>query len=140
MDLDVNAATASTSFNTHFPLPYRILLLITLGVWFWGFNAHLFHYMGIDVGVMVRYPRREGDMLLHYSVYQVAAFLTAIYTINIATFWKLTNNDEKLVKEWDVLPLGCFAFMLGILFFPGSRFHGRGRGRVVRYGFTSRIR
>ncbi|KAF8608987.1 EXS-domain-containing protein [Ceratobasidium sp. AG-I] len=35
-------------FHTSFPLPYRVLLLIGLGIFYWASNLHVLHLLGID--------------------------------------------------------------------------------------------
>ncbi|KAG8710008.1 hypothetical protein FRC08_017761 [Ceratobasidium sp. 394] len=35
-------------FHTSFPLPYRVFLLIGLGIFFWATNLHVLHLLGID--------------------------------------------------------------------------------------------
>lgn len=132
MDLDVDIDLIH-GFDLHLPLPYRIIFLLVLGVWFWGFNAHIFHLIGLDVGAMIRYPRHSGDPPLYKSVYQCAAIMTALFVSNLWFFWSVTDDDPDSVREWEVLPLGLFAVYLGLLFWPWNKFHRRGRGRLLRY-------
>jgi hypothetical protein len=35
------------SFDLLLPLPYRLAILIVLGVWFWGLNLHGLHLLNI---------------------------------------------------------------------------------------------
>ena len=51
------------SFGVSFPLPYRVLFLVFLGVLLWALNLHLLHLLNIDTSWILAIRRRSASSL-----------------------------------------------------------------------------
>ncbi|ODQ65446.1 EXS-domain-containing protein [Nadsonia fulvescens var. elongata DSM 6958] len=124
------------SFDLHFPLPLRIVLIILLGIWGWGLNLHICSLMKIDIETLFRYKRRENHSI-YYSIYRFSFILTALYSCCLCFFWYSINHNRfnylepySLTKNLDIIPWLTFIGFFAIIFYPGLELHGRGR-RVI---------
>jgi hypothetical protein len=56
-----NSASLSVpSFYTTFPLPYRVLFLVGLGILLWALNLHILHLLGLNTGFILGVRSRTG--------------------------------------------------------------------------------
>lgn len=82
--------SVSSTFSSHFPLPFRILVLVSCGILCWALNLHVLHLLGIDTGLIldIRNAGSAGDppgyagshahpSKLYRGVYQLAGFYAA---------------------------------------------------------------
>ncbi len=60
MDIDDPAVEELDSFSLLLPLPFRLAILVVLGVWLWGLNLH-----GLRLLNIVRCQKREHMRLDH---------------------------------------------------------------------------
>ncbi|GAO47099.1 hypothetical protein G7K_1311-t1 [Saitoella complicata NRRL Y-17804] len=132
MDLDVNEGT----FDSRFPLPFRVAFIISLGIWAYASSLHLLHLSGVDP-VPILHPRRRRGLSpqgLYRPIYDIAIAVTAFTALCLAVFWGFTGGDEVAIIEWEVLPLSCFAFLAAVLFSPFNVLH-----QHWRYQFLSSL-
>ncbi|KAF2809923.1 EXS-domain-containing protein [Mytilinidion resinicola] len=106
MDGDPAVEPELDAFSRILPLPYRVALIIVLGVWAWGLNLHYLSLIKIDVPALIRYPSRASPTHPphHLSCYRVATFLTIPLAISLLFFWALTHGSAAAVQRWEVLP------------------------------------
>lgn len=87
---EVLLSSVSSTFSSHFPLPFRILVLVSCGILCWALNLHVLHLLGIDTGLIldVRSTNAAGEppghagshvhpSKLYGGVYQLAGFYAA---------------------------------------------------------------
>ncbi|KAF8250462.1 hypothetical protein K440DRAFT_163545 [Wilcoxina mikolae CBS 423.85] len=114
------------------PLPYRILLLLIIGVWLFAFNLHYFHVVRIDISPFLRYTRSSSEPPLHRSVYQIALLLSTLFSANILLFWIFTGGRPDDVRQWEILPMMLFLMIAAVFLWPVGSWHKRGRWRFLR--------
>lgn len=94
-------------FNLLLPLPYRVAILLTLGVWLWAANLRglMSKNMRVDVPALIRYPSRmQQNQLKHWqSTNRFAIMLTVPLSVSLLLFWILSRFDESLVLRWELL-------------------------------------
>lgn len=57
-----SASLTVPSFYTTFPLPYRVLFLVGIGILLWALNLHILHLLGFDTGFILGVrSRADGD-------------------------------------------------------------------------------
>lgn len=139
-DLDALAALSSVSISlsASFPLPFRILVLVSLGAFCWALNLHVLHLMGIDTAVVldIRSSLNPNEHIhpstLYPPVYQLAACL-AVWTgaCWILGFQVLAGgNGESAVGK----TVAVFSLLLaaGLLFLPADRLKKTERMLLIR--------
>ncbi|EJU04061.1 EXS-domain-containing protein [Dacryopinax primogenitus] len=122
------------AFSKSFPLPFRVLTLLGLGIIGWATNLHLLRLLGVDAyGALVKnsaslrgqndgFPsssggnKREQDRALTASVYR----LFLVYALWVGTGWFLfryaTGGDEDMINRYRAVPaILLAAILLGIL-------------------------
>ncbi|KAF2422589.1 EXS family protein [Tothia fuscella] len=133
MDGDPSVGPSLDSFSLFLPLPYRVSLIIVLGVWAWGANLHYLNLIKIDVPSLIRYPGRTSHTLPshHLSTYRLATLLTVPLGLSLLLFWVITQGNAKSVLEWEILP-NIYLLILVICFIlPVSFISGSGRHRFL---------
>ncbi|KAF2196322.1 EXS-domain-containing protein [Delitschia confertaspora ATCC 74209] len=133
MDGDPAIEPELDGFTRIFPLPYRVAIIIVLGVWAWGLNLHYLSLIKIDVPSLIRYPSRSSvhHPSHHLSTYRLATFLTIPLAISLLFFWSITHGDSKLIMGWEVLP-NLYLLILVIGFCAPIPFISRsGRSRTL---------
>jgi len=133
MDLDPHEEPALDSFSLFLPLPYRVALIIVLGVWAWGANLHYLHLVKIDVPALIRYPGRQSTSHLahHHSTYRLATLLSIPFAISLVLFWLFTHGNASLVLSWQLLPNLYLLILVCCFFLPFSILSGNGRSRFL---------
>ncbi|KAA8576697.1 hypothetical protein EYC84_006773 [Monilinia fructicola] len=89
MDGDPAVENELDSFSRTLPLPYRVALIIVLGVWAWGANLHYLSIVKINVPSLIQYPQRVSprtDPPHHLSAYRLATYLTIPLVLSILLF------------------------------------------------------
>ncbi|KAI9882842.1 MAG: hypothetical protein M1823_005411 [Watsoniomyces obsoletus] len=137
MDGDPAVEPELDSFSRFLPLPYRVSLILVLGVWAWGLNLHYLSFVGIDVPALIRYPSRQSATAAshHLTTYRLATLLTATLSISLLTFWTLTRGDAQLVLAYELLPQLYLLFLVVSFLLPLQRL-----SRGGRYRFLSTLR
>ncbi|KAL1302239.1 hypothetical protein AAFC00_002663 [Neodothiora populina] len=133
MDGDPAVEPELDSFSLVLPLPYRVALIIVLGVWAWGLNLHYLHLVKIDVPALIRYPSRNShtEAPHHLSTYRLATLLTFPLALSLLFFWLVTHGDASAVLRWEILP-NIYLLVLVIAFFvPIKRVSRGGRYRTL---------
>ncbi|TGZ84171.1 EXS-domain-containing protein [Ascodesmis nigricans] len=118
--------------SLYLPLPYRVVILFTLGIWFFGLNIHYLQAIRIDIPLLLRYTRNTGEPPLHLSIYRIAIVVTALLLTNLLLFWSITHGDPDSVRDWQILPISLFLLIPALFLWPGSNWHRRGRLRFTR--------
>ena len=123
--------------NLAFPLPYRIFLLIGLGILGWAINLQSLDALGIDpIAAMDLRSDTKTLMPAHHSPVsnrsKVLAFFTSVYRIFIAystmcsISWSLyrlaTRGDVSLVDSYGYIPSITAVVILLILVCPYDAF------------------
>lgn len=106
MDGDPAVKPELDSFSRLLPLPYRVALIIVLGIWAWGLNLQYLSLIKIDVPALIRYPSRTSPTHPphHLSCYRVATFLTIPLVASLLFFWAITRGNSTSVQRWEILP------------------------------------
>lgn len=128
------ASLTVPSFSTTFPLPYRVLLLVGVGILLWALNLHILHLLGLDTGFILSVRSRtsadgEADDLAEEGAISLAGAGSAkatfarsreligpVYGLLGAyaawTFggwlvfrWIVGSGDQASVDAWRLLPL-----------------------------------
>ncbi|KAH7418608.1 protein-ER retention protein-like protein [Cadophora sp. MPI-SDFR-AT-0126] len=134
MDGDPAVEPELDSFSLTLPLPYRVALIVVLGVWAWGANLHYLSLVKIDVPSLINYPQRASprtDLPHHLSTYRLALLLTLPFSLSILLFWALSHRNPTLVIYYDFLPISLLLLLLVIFFLP-RRFASTGRSRFLQ--------
>lgn len=133
MDGDPAVEPELDRFSRILPLPYRVALIIVMGVWAWGLNLHYLSLIRIDVPSLIRYPARNSPHHPpHYlSCYRVALSLTVPLVLSLLLFWSLTNGSPSDIAAWEILP-NLYLLVLVIGFIVPIPFVSRnGRHRTL---------
>lgn len=120
-----------SSFIAIFPLPFRVLFLVGLGIWGWGANLHGLYLLGIDAAnALDLRPRDSPDGTLtplpisrsssqrgfkfvqdpasYYApVYRLAGFYTVFCTISWMLYRYATFGDVAEVNTYKYIPALC---------------------------------
>ncbi|KAG9099237.1 hypothetical protein FS749_001744, partial [Ceratobasidium sp. UAMH 11750] len=144
-------------FHTSFPLPYRVFLLIGLGIFFWATNLHVLHLLGIDT-VWVLDLRRDKlpasspptplpttrttelpydiSSLEAVSLYKSVYKLLVSYGLWIGAGWAcfrwMTGGVSKSVDAYKTLPAFTAAGIVFGLVCPFNVLMKRERYRFLR--------
>ncbi|TGO62232.1 hypothetical protein BCON_0021g00450 [Botryotinia convoluta] len=130
MDGDPAVENELDSFSRTLPLPYRVALIIVLGVWAWGANLHYLSIVKINVPSLIQYPQRASprtDPPHHLSAYRLATYLTIPLVLSILLFWALSHRDPALVIYYDFLPITyiCLLFLAFLVPLRRASYSGR---------------
>ncbi|KAF1984516.1 EXS-domain-containing protein [Aulographum hederae CBS 113979] len=120
-------------FSRVLPLPYRVAVIIVLGVWAWGCNLHYLQLVKIDVPSLIRYPSRTSPTHIshHRSTYRLATLISLPLAASLLLFWAVTRGDPASIRSWELLP-NLYLLVLVICFFlPFHIFSGSGRSRFL---------
>jgi hypothetical protein len=142
---------AETNLNLTFPLPYRVLSLIGLGILAWATNLQGLHMLGIDV-VAALELRTEGNILRttanisrangHLSTYVPPSvvylptykifFAYGAFCFTSWAFYRVcTKGDSFLVDAFGYFPLITGLVILMILVCPMNVFFKYERDRFI---------
>lgn len=118
-------------FIAIFPLPFRVLFLVGLGIWGWGANLHGLYLLGIDAanaldlrprdspdGTLTPLPTSRSssqrgfkfvqDPAAYYApVYRLAGFYTVFCTISWMLYRYATFGDVAEVNTYKYIPALC---------------------------------
>ncbi|KAG9206351.1 hypothetical protein B5807_01770 [Epicoccum nigrum] len=133
MDGDPAVEPELDGFSRVLPLPYRVALIIVLGIWAWGLNLHYLSLIRIDVPSLIRYPSRSSARQLphHLSCYRIATFLSVPLALSLLLFWALTNGSPTDIAAWEILP-NLYLLVLVVGFIAPLPFVSRaGRSRTL---------
>ncbi|OCK75967.1 EXS-domain-containing protein [Lepidopterella palustris CBS 459.81] len=133
MDGDPAVEPELDAFSRVLPLPYRVALIIVLGIWAWGLNLHYLSLIKIDVPALIRYPPRSSPThpSHHLSTYRIATFLTTPLALSLLLFWAITRGDAASVLRWQILP-NLYLLLLVVGFVAPLPFLSRsGRSRTL---------
>ncbi|KAF2015850.1 EXS-domain-containing protein, partial [Aaosphaeria arxii CBS 175.79] len=120
-------------FSRVLPLPYRVALIIVLGIWAWGLNLHYLSLIRIDVPSLIRYPGRPSPHHPphHLSCYRIATFLSVPLALFLLLFWALTSGSPTDIAAWEILP-NIYLLVLVVGFIAPIPFISRnGRSRTL---------
>lgn len=135
MDGDPAVEPDLDSFSLTIPLPYRVALIVVLGVWAWGANLHYLSLAKIDVPLLLRYPHRTSprtDPSHHLSTYRLAILLSIPLSISLLLFWALSHRNPTLVIYYDFLPISYLCLLAFLILLPLRRFSSNGRAHFLR--------
>jgi hypothetical protein len=124
-----------------FPLPFRVLFLVALGVLGWATNLHGLQLLGIDAPSALGFhtstshlPLRSpssGGHLPARSFYQPLYRIFIAYTVWCFAGWVLfraaTQSDTTLVDIFRYVPAVCILGAVTALVCPYDVFHKRER-------------
>jgi hypothetical protein len=139
-EIDALAAlsSVSNSLSASFPLPFRILVLVSLGAFCWATNLHVLHLLGIDTAVVldIRSLSSPNEHIhpskLYTPVYQLAASLAAWTGLCWVVGFQVIgggNGEAATGKAIAALSL----FLAGILLFlPAERLKKSERMLLIR--------
>ncbi|KAF1360182.1 EXS-domain-containing protein [Lizonia empirigonia] len=133
MDGDPAVEPVLDGFSRVLPLPYRVALIIVLGIWAWGLNLHYLTLIRIDVPSLIRYPSRSSLHHLphHLSCYRIATFLSIPLALSLLLFWTLTSGSPADIAAWEILP-NLYLLVLVVGFIAPLPFVSRaGRSRTL---------
>ncbi|THW79152.1 EXS-domain-containing protein [Aureobasidium pullulans] len=133
MDGDPAVESQLDGFSLVLPLPYRVALIIVLGVWAWGLNLHYLHLIKIDVPSLIRYPARNSptEPPHHFSTYRLATILTIPLAFSLFLFWTITHGNPASVASWEILPNLYLLILVLAFVLPIQRVSRSGRYRTL---------
>lgn len=139
-DVDALAglSSVSKSLSASFPLPFRILVLVSLGALCWALDLHVLHLMGIDTAVVldIRSPANASEHIhpstLYPPVYQLAACL-AVWTglCWILGFQVVAGGDGESAVGKTIAAMSLF-LAAALLFLPAERLKKSERMLLIR--------
>lgn len=110
-------------FAAYFPLPFRVMIVVSLGLFLFGTNLTLLLRSGIDVESLF-YPSshatstsRQHDTLAQ-PLYAVALSAMCISTVGITAFWTLTRDTNLTILDYRWLPSLLFIAACAVVFSP----------------------
>ncbi|PVI04978.1 EXS-domain-containing protein [Periconia macrospinosa] len=133
MDGDPAVEPELDGFSRILPLPYRVALIIVMGIWAWGLNLQYLSLIRIDVPSLIRYPARNSPHHPpHYlSCYRVATALSIPLALSLLLFWTITSGSASDVAAWEILP-NLYLLILVVGFIVPIPFVSRnGRNRTL---------
>jgi len=130
MDGDVAVEPEVDPFSLVLPLPYRVAIIIVLGIWAWGLNLHYLNLVKIDVPALIRYPSRQ-TVHHHHSTYRLASFLTVPLVASLFLFWAITRGDQHAALQWQILPQSYLLLLVVCFVIPLRRMSHTGRSHFL---------
>lgn len=134
-------SSVSHSLSAIFPLPFRILVLVSLGTLCWALNLHVLHLIGIDTAAIldVRSPTNANEHIhpskLFPPVYQLAACLAAWTGLCwILGFKVIAGGDGEAATGKAIAAMSLF-LAIAMLFLPADRLKRVERMMLVRSVF-----
>ncbi|CAJ0879769.1 4149_t:CDS:2, partial [Entrophospora sp. SA101] len=134
MSASVNITdTIKWTFSNTFPLPYRALMVLVIGIWSWGLNLHILSLYSIDasavLSIITQHEKQNyhhKTQLLYKAIYSLAIVFTIWISFNLIIFWQVTgvifSGFGSEVYFSDVIMadiLTSFAKVLGDLYVTG---------------------
>ncbi|ORX93187.1 EXS-domain-containing protein [Basidiobolus meristosporus CBS 931.73] len=104
-----------------FPVEYRVLLLIDLGIWCWSLNLQLLNKAGIDVQIL--FELEKNDHKAHRVFYNIALVFTLITQFFLMFFWLLVNFNYSGI----VATAMCYFVLLFLTICPFNILHKKTR-------------
>ncbi|KAK9460522.1 EXS family-domain-containing protein [Lipomyces oligophaga] len=114
-------------FSAYFPLPYRVIATVTIGVWGWTSVLYVLNRHNINVEYLLRFNFQPGSAApLYRSAYQIATMLTTVYGICTGFMWLISIFGKSLIFfGFDVLPFLCLIVLPVLIFYTGHQGHHR---------------
>ncbi|GAM88832.1 hypothetical protein ANO11243_068660 [Dothideomycetidae sp. 11243] len=135
MDEDVPPITEGDldSFGLLLPLPFRVAIIIVLGVWAWGLNLHYLRAIKIDVPALIHYPGRSSptEPSHHLSTYRLASFLTIPLAILLFLYWIVSHGNQATALKLEILPNFYLLALVIVFFIPVNALSRSGRYRTL---------
>lgn len=138
-----------SSFIVIFPLPFRVLFLVGLGIWGWGANLHGLYLLGIDAaaaldlrlrdslgGSLPALPVSRGQRGFKFvqdpaSFYGPVYSLAAVHTVFCSLLWMVyryaTYGDIDEINTYKYIPALCVLCVFMGLLSPVNVFQKRER-------------
>lgn len=95
--------------DSFLPLPYRLSVAITLGIWLWGVNLHVLHHHHIDAPALIHYKPRSSPA--YSSVYRFATALSAPIAASLLLS-QLTSYGDRLLPNATLIILLLALFIV----------------------------
>ncbi|MCJ1464077.1 protein-ER retention protein [Pseudocyphellaria aurata] len=137
MDGDPAVEPELDTLSLILPLPYRVAIILVLGVWAWGLNLHYLAILKIDAPALIKYPSRPSSTIPphHRRTYRLAYTATIPLIFFILLFWLITHGSPSLVVKWEILPQLYFFLLIVLFVVPFQQL-----SRTGRYWFLSTLR
>ncbi|KAG9316290.1 EXS family-domain-containing protein [Chiua virens] len=131
-----------------FPLPFRVLFLVGLGVLGWATNLHGLQRLGIELEfysssnhLPLRSPPSNGHastQSTHRPIYRIFVGYTAWCFAAWIVFRAATRSDTALVDLFRYVPAVCILGVVTALVCPYDVFHRRERDQFLSYANSNR--
>ncbi|KAI9140971.1 EXS family-domain-containing protein [Paraphysoderma sedebokerense] len=108
-----------TPFKKLFPLPFRVLVLFTVGVYCWGLNVLILQANGIPINSVMQQERISRAK----PIIRIALILSAVIVLGLWTFWSLQDSGND--PSWVVTI--CYAVTMAVVLCPLPVIHKRER-------------
>lgn len=158
MDIDTEPLVDTNSyFSVVFPLPYRCLFLVGIGILGWATNLHGLYFLGIDTGYALDI-RRYNDTIsqsriplgvsnghlndrstpfahpstLYRPLYKILVSYGAITAISWLFFRQATAGFTSLTDSSKYIPSLTFVIIVMLLISPWSLFQRHERFTFLR--------
>jgi hypothetical protein len=151
MDIDTDAPlNTSSHFSAVFPLPYRCLFLVGIGILGWATNLQGLYFLGIDTGFVLDIRRNSGSTehnniastslagfrnttYAHPSIlYRPIYKLFLLYAIFLAGSWLAFHSMASGGSNTKIVPFLSFIILLAGLISPLPLFHKQERFTFLR--------
>lgn len=123
---------AAWTFDAAFPLPYRVLVLIVIGLWAWTTNLHISSLLGIDPVALLAIHHNEKLRSYTSGLYTLCIAATVWVGVNLFIFLQITGGNDDVLMQYRVMPLICMLGMIGALVCPFDVLCRRDRMRFLR--------
>ncbi|KAF5370663.1 hypothetical protein D9758_001936 [Tetrapyrgos nigripes] len=133
------------SYAVSFPLPYRVLSLVGLGILGWATNLHGIDILGIDVvstlaldtrsstgDVFSKHTRTASD--IYKTVYKIAALYASWCFVSWITFRSAAGSDVSLVDVFGYVPAVSALLVLLVLVCPFDILYKSERDKFLSVG------
>ncbi|KAF0531887.1 EXS-domain-containing protein [Gigaspora margarita] len=118
---DVQTVVTSP-FSSSFPLPYRVLIITTIGLWAWGSNMQILSWVSIDVQALLTGGQKKNSP--HRPIYKLALFMSIWVWLNLLVYWKTEKSTS--------ITLLCYLFVFLFILCPFNILCKHERMRFIR--------
>jgi hypothetical protein len=131
MESESSPESFAARFPRVFPLPFRVVVLISAGILAWASNLHGLQHAGIIVSDGLE-PGRVLESPSYSSIYLLHIIFSFWVFASWALFRSLTNADADNLDLYRSVPAICLVVILAALFAPFNVLCLRERRQFLR--------
>jgi hypothetical protein len=120
------------SFGLLVPLPFRIVTLLTLGLFCWASNLHGLHLFGIDPANSLGFHTARSNAPAWYPIYSIASIIGAWNGANWVLYLMTNSRHFILEDRQSLFPFVSLAGTVFMLILPMNFIFRRERQAFLR--------